>query len=78
MTTATAATDEIRRAQHGARTQRKAVEAEHQIDRSLPRVAGAESSVAATRFDEFVFLAVVGGAQVAWLVAAAYALTRLV
>jgi hypothetical protein len=78
MTTATAATDEIRRPQHGARTQRKAVEAEHQIDRSTSRVAGAASSVAATRLDEFVFLAVVGAVQVAWLAAAAYALTRLV
>lgn len=83
MTTATAATDEIRRVQHGARTddaartRREAVEADRPIDRSSPRVAGVEPSATATRFVECGFLALVGAAQVGWVAAAVYALSRL-
>jgi hypothetical protein len=84
MTTATAATDEIRRAQHSARThdaartRRDAVEADRQIDRSSPPVVGAEPSVAAPRFVECGFLALVGAAQVGWFAVAVYALIRLI
>jgi hypothetical protein len=84
MTTATAAADEIRGAQHSVRTpdavrtRREAVEADRRIDRSSPPVARAEPSVAATRFDEFGFLALVGAAQLGWVAAAVYALTRLI